>query len=363
MIDSPPNAATEKPWGRRLTLALVALSLLGPMAYKHAPREVARWHHAIAAEQFDKGREEEALRSIETALRWSPDDDRLYLQVAAWKREAGRFEEALEWCGKARERGVGHESAVLTEETENLWSLKRWNDALALWKQVAAAASEAGTLDHDPRLLNSLAYARALANTELEEALRDINEAIALAGSEPAMLDTRGFIQFRRGELDAALRDLDNALQSLGVPAAAGPAAAATNASKTVDAQKAEKPQSETPQSETPQSETPQSKTPQSKTPKETANGSPSKKSGQPQPLESKPRLPPGSPQSTPLPTPQSTPQSTGQRRQERLQQRTQATLLYHRMLILEKQGQASKAAEDRRRIESLGFRPDDSLF
>lgn len=347
MIDSPPNAATEKPWGRRLALALVALSLLGPMAYKHAPREVARWHHAIAAEQFDMGREEEALRSIETALRWSPDDDRLYLQVAAWKREAGRFEEALEWCRKARERGVGHESAVLNEETENLWSLKRWNDALALWKRVAAAASEAGTLDYDPQLLNSLAYARALANTELEEALRDINEAIALAGSAPAMLDTRGFIQFRRGELDAALRDLDNALQSLGVPAAAGPAAAATatNASKTADAQKAEKPQSKTPQSETPQSETP----------KETANGSPSKKSGQPQPLESKPRLPPGSPQPTP--------QSTGQRRQERLQQRTQATLLYHRMLILEKQGQASKAAEDRRRIESLGFRPDDSLF
>jgi tetratricopeptide (TPR) repeat protein len=338
MIDSPPNAATEKPWGRRLTLALVALSLLGPMAYKHAPREVARWHHAIAAEQFDMGREEEALRSIETALRWSPDDDRLYLQVAAWKREAGRFEEALEWCRKARERGVGHESAVLNEETENLWSLKRWNDALALWKWVAAAASEAGTLDYDPQLLNSLAYARALANTELEEALRDINEAIALAGSAPAMLDTRGFIQFRRGELDAALRDLDNALQSLGVPAAAGPAATATatNASKTADAQKAEKPQSETPQSERP---------------KETANGSPSEKSGQPQPLESKPRLPPGSPQ------------STGQRRQERLQQRTQATLLYHRMLILEKQGQASKAAEDRRRIESLGFRPDDSLF
>lgn len=358
MIDSPPNAATEKPWGRRLTLALVALSLLGPMAYKHAPREVARWHHAIAAEQFDMGREEEALRSIETALRWSPDDDRLYLQVAEWRREAGRFEEALEWCGKARERGVGHESAVLNEETENLWSLKRWNDALALWKRVAAAASEAGTLDYDPQLLNSLAYARALANTELEEALRDINEAISLAGSAPAMLDTRGFIQFRRGELDAALRDLDNALQSLGVPAAAGPAATATatNASKTADAQKAEKPQSETPQSKTPQSETPQSKTPQSKTPqsetpKETANGSPSEKSRQPQPLESKPRLPPGSPQ------------STGQRRQERLQQRTQATLLYHRMLILEKQGQASKAAEDRRRIESLGFRPDDSLF
>jgi hypothetical protein len=39
------------------------------------------------------------------------------------------------------------------------------------------------------------------------------------------------------------------------------------------------------------------------------------------------------------------------------------AVLLYHRMLILEKQGETAKAAVDRKRIESLGYRPDDSLF
>jgi tetratricopeptide (TPR) repeat protein len=312
MIDTPPNAATEKPWVRRLTLALVALSLLGPLAYKHAPREVARWHHAIAAERYSTRGAEEALRSMRQRCAGRPTTIAYTCKSPNGNARAGRYEEALEWCGKAREQG-GHESELRNEKTENLWSLKRWNNAARAVEQAAAEASEAGTLDSDPQLLNSLAYARALANTELEEALRDINEAIALAGSDPALLDTRGFIQFRRGELDSALRDLDNALQSLGVPAAA--AATATNASETAGSQKPEPAKSEAA--------------------KKTANASPSEKSGQPKQLESKH----GSPQSAAASDGWSVCNNGHGPR-----------LLYHRMLILEKQGQEAKAEEDRKR-------------
>jgi hypothetical protein len=301
-----------------LTLSLFTLLLVGPLAYKHAPREVARWYQAIAAEQFENGEEERARQSIENALRWSPDDSRIYLQVARWRREAGRHDEALEWCGKARERG-GAEVAIILEETENLWSLKRWDDALAQWRRLSQLASESASIGSSAVLLNSLAYARALANTELTEALRDIDEAIELAGRDSAFLDTRGYILYRRGEYEAARRDLDAALELIGVPVADSDAQTSAQTSAQTKGQTSA----------------------QSKAP---VNDS--------QPAASPPKEKEG----------KSSRSATAQAEVQKLQ-RTRAVLLYHRMLILEKLNAEDDAAADRRRIEALGYRPDDSLF
>jgi tetratricopeptide (TPR) repeat protein len=318
MIDASANGGTERPWVRTLTLSLFTLLLVGPLAYKHAPREVARWYQAIAAEQFENGEEERARQSIENALRWSPDDSRIYLQVARWRREAGRHDEALEWCGKARERG-GAEVAIILEETENLWSLKRWDDALAQWKRLSQLASESASIGSSAVLLNSLAYARALANTELTEALRDIDEAIELAGRDSAFLDTRGYILYRRGEYEAARRDLDAALELIGVPVADSDAQTSAQTSAQTKGQTSA----------------------QSKAP---VNDS--------QPAASPPKEKEG----------KSSRSATAQAEVQKLQ-RTRAVLLYHRMLILEKLNAEDDAAADRRRIEALGYRPDDSLF
>jgi Tfp pilus assembly protein PilF len=318
MIDASANGGTERPWVRTLTLSLFTLLLVGPLAYKHAPREVARWYQAIAAEQFENGEEERARQSIENALRWSPDDSRIYLQVARWRREAGRHDEALEWCGKARERG-GAEVAIILEETENLWSLKRWDDALAQWKRLSQLASESASIGSSAVLLNSLAYARALANTELTEALRDIDEAIELAGRDSAFLDTRGYILYRRGEYEAARRDLDAALELIGVPVADSDAQTSAQTKGQTSAQTSA----------------------QSKAP---VNDS--------QPAASPPKEKEG----------KSSRSATAQAEVQKLQ-RTRAVLLYHRMLILEKLNAEDDAAADRRRIEALGYRPDDSLF
>ncbi|MFM7071323.1 MAG: hypothetical protein ACKO38_05950 [Planctomycetota bacterium] len=346
MIDASANGGTERPWVRKLTLALFALLLLGPLAYKHAPREVARWYQAIAAEQFENGEEERARQSIENALRWSPDDSRIYLQVARWKREAGRHEEALEWCGKARERG-GVEVAIILEETENLWSLKRWNDALAQWKRLSQLASESAgeSASVVPRavLLNSLAYARALANTELTEALRDIDEAIELAGRDSAFLDTRGYILYRRGEGDAARRDLDAALELIGVPVADANANANDKTDGKTNDKTGEKTDGKT-DGKTDDKRNAQAKASREAEPQADVNdsqpaASPSKEK------EVKPS------------------RSAASQPEVQKLQRTRAVLLYHRMLILEKLGADADEAADRRRIEALGYRPDDSLF
>ena len=67
--------------------------------------------------------------------------------------------------------------------------------------------------------LNGLAYARALGNTELDQALEEVNQALQFGGRNPesraAMLDTRGYIQLLRGDYQAARQDLDRAIQSM----------------------------------------------------------------------------------------------------------------------------------------------------
>jgi hypothetical protein len=51
-----------------------------------------------------------------------------------------------------------------------------------------------------------------LANVEIDEGLADIDEAMSLEGENYAMLDTRGFLYYRKGDFDRALQDLDNAV-------------------------------------------------------------------------------------------------------------------------------------------------------
>ena len=66
-----------------------------------------------------------------------------------------------------------------------------------------------------PISLNSLSYARALANVELDQALKDVEKALTFElddGSLAAFLDTRGYIKFLLGDPAAAEMDLTTAI-------------------------------------------------------------------------------------------------------------------------------------------------------
>jgi hypothetical protein len=381
---SPSDAETASPWGRRLAVGLVALLVLGPLLYKHTPREIARWYQASAIEQFQRGREDEALRSIEKALRWAPDDSRLYLQVAAWRRLAGRHEEALEWCAKARARG-SRAAELIDEESENLWSLKRWDAALDRWKQFAAEAEDSG-LGATPFVLNGMAYARALANTELDEALRGVEAALAVQGPDASILDTRGFIHYRRGNLEAARRDLDNALAMIGVPLSGAkesdPQSASADSSADSPADSPAKSPADSPAKSPEKSPEKSPADSPAKSPEKSPAKSPEKSPATPATDSPSREKPPTDQPPRDQPTPVvdaakgptdtektrldpkfSEPISELVQRAERQSQRVRAVLIYHRWLVLEKLGDTAAAAADRRRIESLGFSPDDSLF
>jgi len=74
-------------------------------------------------------------------------------------------------------------------------------------------------IDHHPddvrlRLaLDSRCRLRAEANQDLDEALKDCNRALGLAGADAQVLDGRGLLYLRRGEPDRAIADYDAALQ------------------------------------------------------------------------------------------------------------------------------------------------------
>lgn len=60
--------------------------------------------------------------------------------------------------------------------------------------------------------LNGRCYARALANVDLDDALKDCNRALALNPKEPDILDSRGLVQIRRRAFKEAASDYSAAL-------------------------------------------------------------------------------------------------------------------------------------------------------
>lgn len=66
--------------------------------------------------------------------------------------------------------------------------------------------------------LNSLAYARALAKVELDQALVDIDEALRYHPNEPALRDTRAWVYYQLGRYDEALADADFSVKAQDSP-------------------------------------------------------------------------------------------------------------------------------------------------
>jgi tetratricopeptide (TPR) repeat protein len=75
-------------------------------------------------------------------------------------------------------------------------------EATAMLKQLADSA----------RLLNTRCWIRAMANIELDLALRDCDRALEVDPGNAAVADSRGFVKLRLGRLDEAIADFNAAL-------------------------------------------------------------------------------------------------------------------------------------------------------
>ena len=185
--------------------------MAGVFACLETPREVARWHLAIASRHFEAGRHEEAQRSLAKAQSWDPDSLLLVLKQAQFHKASGDFEAAVKDIDRAL-AALPDNVLLLEQRAELLQHLGRHDEAVELWKSLDRVSQASGQPPRE-EALNGLAYAQAIANQEVEAGLESVQRALQLSPGNSAMLDTRGFLFYRQEKYEAALRDIDEAVK------------------------------------------------------------------------------------------------------------------------------------------------------
>jgi tetratricopeptide (TPR) repeat protein len=209
----PEEAATSPhPLRRRLPLiaavALLAVLLLGDDARQLADHARAVWWLDRAEEKLLEDDFDAALANIERAFEHVPDEKpHAYYARAQVRLQAGDLHGALADYDAVIERAPNF-AAAYGGRAEAKRRLGMDREAIEDLNR-AVALSPAG----DPLPLNHRAYCRALAGVELPLALADIERALELSEHpEAALLDTRGFIHYQLGNLDAARDDMARAI-------------------------------------------------------------------------------------------------------------------------------------------------------
>jgi tetratricopeptide (TPR) repeat protein len=201
----------------RLVIIVLLLVILGPVAWRWWPKEVARWYSAVATEKQLDGDAQAAQQALTAALWWDPESAATFRQRGDLLTDQGQYEQALEDYCRAIELNPD-DPINLIKRSVALQYLGKHAEAIRDWQEIEAMWKERGQ-EGFAMALNGLAYARALGNTELDRALEEVNQALQFGGRNPesraAMLDTRGYIQLLRGEYQAARQDLDRAIQPM----------------------------------------------------------------------------------------------------------------------------------------------------
>jgi tetratricopeptide (TPR) repeat protein len=210
-----PGPAAPQParsrWKNVATILVVVSLVLGPVVYLGLPDEVSRWYIAAALEAYEDENVADALRYMDAASRWAPENPAIHIYGGSWKQREADYEGSLAEYNKALELDEANELALI-QRSEVLQHLRQHDQAIADWKKLASS-SAMSRVQSRVVYLNGLAYAQALGNTELDAALENIESAIRGAGQNAAMLDTRGYIQYRRGDLKSARADLELAVK------------------------------------------------------------------------------------------------------------------------------------------------------
>ncbi len=164
------------------------------------------------------------------------------LRRASLMAKQGRLPEGRELIRKVPERGPQDARAKLLAESQLLRDVKQWPEAYKVLGQAnerfpddvdllyeqAMMAEKLRRPDEMERLLrrvitlkpdhfhayNALGYTLADRNTRLDEARGLVQRALDLAPNEPFIIDSLGWIEYRMGRREEALRHLQRAYQS-----------------------------------------------------------------------------------------------------------------------------------------------------
>jgi len=214
LADSEANTTPRGPrWTRWLVILATLGLVLGPLLYAWFPKEISRWYVASAIETYRDGDQKGATADLDQALRWDSENSSAYRLRAAWRFDDGDYVGTLEDCNRAVELSPD-DSRTYMQRSLALHHLGRHQEAIEDCKKLVKLHRRDSSYNR-ANMLNQLAYARALGNTELDEALEDVEKALELVGDNAPMLDTRGFIRYLQGDMESAKRDMDAAVEGI----------------------------------------------------------------------------------------------------------------------------------------------------
>ncbi|HET6881680.1 MAG TPA: tetratricopeptide repeat protein [Pirellulales bacterium] len=214
-------------------LVLAFMGLLAGWLWKSdaasgAKQLVARRLLARAVDKYQAGDLNGAMADLDRALSWSPDDAGIFRVRAKIRLESNDVDGSLADFDQLIRLSPRYAQAYL-DRSQVYQRLDRHREAI---DDLSKAISLSPSGDPTPR--NNRAYARALANVELDEALVDVQQALdivdqqiadterVLPGTDAALqykvqkaayLDTRGYIHFLQGNYEPARDDLNQAIE------------------------------------------------------------------------------------------------------------------------------------------------------
>jgi tetratricopeptide (TPR) repeat protein len=183
-----------------------------------------------------KGQLKAALKDLDAALAAQPDNlaalyarsqarleanqpDLALADADAAVRFAPRFTDpynnraVLQMRRHAPEKALIDYDAMLAINPEDKPGLAGRAKAYAALGQADKARADLAAIGESANVLNQRCYDRATANLTLDLALAECDDAVRKAPSAPNILDSRGFVRFRMGDLKGAITDFDAALR------------------------------------------------------------------------------------------------------------------------------------------------------
>ena len=202
---------------RMILAAAIGLPVGPVIADYFGPATTARWMLARAANEFDQGNVLGAQKLLEDAYKKSPDiaADRNFLKqldrveannessavssfyVDLWEKRIGQIENP-----EIRSEAAFAISSLLSNR-------KKFDEAARILNVNLPPLEERTAVQN-----NQMAYMRALAGKDLEQALVEIDMAIKTAENE-SYLDTKGWVLHRMGRNEEALVVMDKSLAKL----------------------------------------------------------------------------------------------------------------------------------------------------
>jgi tetratricopeptide (TPR) repeat protein len=192
---------------KRLLTSLVVLALFaGPVLAQNNKLEQAV---AKAEDQLQKGKPDEALKTVSKAVEGSPSAEG-YLALARFQQRLGNMDDAATALAKAKELAASAPPATKAEVLAGAASMALLTGS---GKDALAAAKEAVAASPTPAAVAVLARAQARAESA-PAALKTAEEAIAKTPNNALLLEAHGEALSAMGRIDDAIAAYRKALEA-----------------------------------------------------------------------------------------------------------------------------------------------------